>query len=144
MRPSAATDLHRRCDLDDWTEVRRDTDDELLGYVRDGGDRWQALSVFGGTLGRRPTAESARRLVVAEGLASLARRWYHRSRVTGDWQVMLIQEAWPGGARCVVGFYSLPGIPTFEIGADDFAAGDELTLEPPAGYDEGQLPAIPR
>jgi hypothetical protein len=52
--------------------------------------------------------------------------------------VVFMPEAWPGRALGVVGPYSLPGAPTFEITLADLEAGDLLTLEPPpeAGLDE--------
>jgi hypothetical protein len=116
-------------------EVRRPTDGELLGYVGSGGAGWAALAVFGGTIGLRADADQARALVESEGLAVLARRWYHRSRITEEWRVVVITEAWPGHARGVVGLYSLPGAERFSITADDLAAGDEMTFEPPEGED---------
>ena len=120
--------------------IRRPEDGELLGAIRPGeGDdaRWLALTVFGGTLGRAQTAAAARAIVEREGLGALARRWFHRSRTSGGWQVVLIQEAWPGRVRVVEGLYALPGVPRRTITVDDLAAGDILTLDPPpdAGLD---------
>jgi hypothetical protein len=116
-------------------EVRRAEDGELLGSVVETTDgRWAAWTVFGGVLGVRSTSAEARALVGSEGLASLARRWWYRPP-SGDWTVVLIQEAWPGRARLVEGVYALPGMPTIEITAADLAAGHDLTLEPPDGVD---------
>jgi hypothetical protein len=113
-------------------EVRRASDGELLGWVRpapDGG--WEALVVFGGVLGERPTEAEARRLVEREGLAALARHWYLRRRGTDAWRIVVIQEARPGRVRGVLGWYALPGAETFVLSRADLAAGDELRLEPP-------------
>jgi hypothetical protein len=112
-------------------EVRRSSDGELLGYVGRAGSGWAALAVFGGTIGLRANADQARALVETEGLTALGRRWFHRHRATGEWRLVVITEAWPGHARGVVGLYSLPGAERFSITADDLAAGDEMTLEPP-------------
>ena len=121
--------------------IRRAEDGELLGAIRpgegeDGG--WLALTVFGGTLGHAPSAAGARAIVARDGLGALARRWFHRSRASGAWQVVRIQEAWPGRVRVIVGLDALPGVPTRTITADDLAAGDILTLDPPpeAGLDQ--------
>jgi hypothetical protein len=131
--------------IDLGDEVRRPDDGELLGYVRqpaDGGD-WQALTVFGAILGTAPTRQAARSIVVSDGLASLARRWYHRSAADGSWRVVVLTETWPGRARGVVGMYAIPGAPPFEVSAEDLAAGDEMTLEPPADADLSDDP-LPR
>lgn len=118
--------------------VGRREDGESLGAVRPDRDgMWTALTVFGGTLGRRPTAAAARAVVVDAGLASMARRWFYRSRDTDVWEVVVLQEAWPGRVRAVVGAYALPGAPVVSITAADLDAGDVLTLDPPpeAGLD---------
>lgn len=121
-------------------EIRRPEDNELLGTIRPdaAADDWLACTIFGGILGRAPDPATARAIVERDGLASLSRRWFHRSRATGDWQVLVIQEAWPGRARAVVGAYSLPGAPVITITARDLDAGDVLTLDPPSylGLDE--------
>ena len=120
----------------DAEEVRRAEDGELLGYVRPlggagGSARWAALAVFGGTLGMRTRRAEAVALVESDGLASLARRWFWRATEGDDWEIVVIQEAWPARAVGVVGLYALPGAPRFEITADDLAAGAEMTFEPP-------------
>jgi hypothetical protein len=114
-------------------EVRRTDDGELLGYVRPRGDgrSWVALAVFGGTLGERSSRAEATALVQSDGLASLARRWFYRAGGSDEWEVVVIQEAWPGRAVGVFGLYALPGAPSFDITAEDLAAGAEMTFEPP-------------
>ncbi len=114
-------------------EVRRASDGELEGFVADGGDGWLALTVFHGELGRAATAAEAREIVQRRGLASLAERWWWLSRSTGAWQVVVPLESHPGRVRVAVGYYSLPGVETATITADDLAAGDRLTLERPKG-----------
>jgi hypothetical protein len=114
-------------------EVRRPDDGELLGFVRQRSDDgpWQALTVFCAVLGAAATRQAARALVVEDGLASLAKRWYHRSAADGAWRVVVLTETWPGRARGVVGYYAVPGAPPFEVSAEDLAVGDLMTLEPP-------------
>ena len=112
--------------------VRRDDDGELLGYVAPLDDgRWAAQAVFGGVIGIGGTAAAARALVERDGLASLSWRWFYRPNATADWEVVVVQEAWPGRAVVVEGAYALAGMPTVEIRAEDLAAGVEMTLEPP-------------
>ncbi len=118
--------------VDGWIEVRREADEELLGYVRPDPDgRWAALTVFGGVLAVAATQPDATAVVARRGLAALAERWHHRRRGTDDWQIVLVAEAWPGRARLVEGWYSLPGSDTFELTAADLVAGDELVLDAP-------------
>ena len=113
------------------TAVRRPDDGELLGSVRRDGERWLARTVFGGVLGGAESETGARANVERDGLAALGRRWFYRPADATDWEVVLIQEAWPGRARLVLGPYALPGTPAIEISAHDFDAGAALTLEPP-------------
>jgi hypothetical protein len=116
-------------------EVRRVSDGELEGFVAaDGGD-WLALTVFHGLLGRAATAGEARAIVHRRGLAALAERWHWFSRRTGEWRIAVPQESSPGRVRVAVGYYSLPGVETAAVTAEDLAAGDELTLDPPDGVE---------
>ena len=89
------------------TEVRRDEDDELLGYVesdRNGG--WRALTVFGGLLGEAGTVDEAVAELESSGLSSLAETWWYRSPEDGRWVAAVILEARPGEVRAQLG--SLP------------------------------------
>jgi hypothetical protein len=112
-------------------EIRRESDGELEGFVRDQGDYFDALTVFHGLLGRTPSRADARAVVHARGLGSLAERWFWRSRKTGAWAVVVPQEVRPGFVRVSVGYYALAGTPTAVITAADLADGDVLTLERP-------------
>lgn len=120
-------------------EVRRAKDGELEGYIAPGDDGWRALTVFGGHLATTGSRAEAADLVHRRGLSSLADRWHWWSRASGEWQVVLPQEASPGRVRVAVGYYSLPGVATATITADDLAAGDRLTLTPP---DDGDGQAL--
>jgi hypothetical protein len=122
-------------------EVRRERDDELEGFVAEDGEGWLALTVFHGVLGRATSLNEARRIVQDRGLASLAQRWYWWSRLAPGWRVVVPLEASPARVRVALGYYSLPGVPTTLITAEDLAAGDRLTLEPPPEADQGPRPA---
>ncbi|MCU0504221.1 MAG: hypothetical protein MUE82_00380 [Chloroflexi bacterium] len=116
-------------------EVRRASDGELEGYVAADGDAWLALTVFHGVLGRAMSAQEARTIVHARGLASMAERWWWMSRAAGEWRVVVPLESSPGRVRVALGYYSLPGIGTAWVTAADLAAGDRLVLEPPEGVE---------
>jgi hypothetical protein len=103
-------------------EVRRD-DGELCGFVARHDDEWQSLTVFGAVLDEHPDERSARHHVVACGLAVLADRWTLVDAATGDEQVVCIQQASPAEITLALDFYSMPGVPTMTLRADDLASG---------------------
>ena len=113
-------------------EVRRPEDNELLGYVGESARGWNALTVFHGVLGTRAEKESAIALVRERGLSSLADRWHYRAGPTDAWQVVVPVEAQPGRVRIALDYYSMPGVPTAVVTAEDLAARAELTLDEPA------------
>ena len=62
-----------------WLPVRRAEDDELVGYlVPDGADDVVPTTVLGTPLGAAMPSGEARRLLVAEGLRAVDRRWWCR------------------------------------------------------------------
>lgn len=103
-------------------EVRRD-DGELCGEVVVVDGRWVARSVFGGVLGEHDTEADAERQVRGEGLAALSERWVLVDRDTGDEEVVCIVEAHPGEVILALGYYSMPGVPTRTLTADELGAG---------------------
>ena len=110
------------------TEVRRDEDDELLGYVepdRNGG--WRVLTVFGGLLGEAGTVDEAVAELESRGLSSLADTWWYRSSEDGLWVAAVILEVRPGEVRAQLG--SLPD-PMRVVTISD-PAPDELRLVVP-------------
>lgn len=108
-------------------EVRRPEDDELCGYVDGTERRFRALTVFLGVLAEFESEEQARQHVADHGLASLHERWQFRATPDAEWQTVLIQEARPGWVRLVLGYYSLPGVPTIELAMDE-ASQAEVVL----------------
>ena len=108
--------------------MRRE-DGELCGFVEERHGRWRALTVFGATLCDTDDEQAARRVVLMQGLASLARRWELRARCEQEWQTVCIQEVSPHHIRIALGYYSLPGSPATEIAVDDIRSGEfELRL----------------
>lgn len=79
------------------TEVRRDEDWELMGYVRRDGDRWAALTVFGGLLDRHPTEDEAHDTVETHGLSAMTEPWW--VRIGDRWWPCRLQEARPVHVR---------------------------------------------
>jgi hypothetical protein len=111
-----------RASLADVIEVRRD-DGELCGYIDAVDGRWRSLTIFGAALGEHADQDDARQHVIDEGLAALAERWTLRDRVTGDDEVVCIQQATPSEVTVALGYYSLAGVPTMTIAVDDLTAG---------------------
>jgi hypothetical protein len=105
-------------------EVRRRGDDELCGYIDDRDGRWCALAVFGAVLGSNDSRDAAKRQLLDEGLASLAERWTLRHGESGDEEVVCIQEANAAAVTVARGSYSLPGVPTLTITAQQIASGE--------------------
>jgi hypothetical protein len=104
-------------------EIRRATDGELCGHIREADDGWLALSVFGGLLERYPTREEAARAVLGGGLAALAEHWLLSGPEDVEEQVVCIQDARPGSVTVALGYYSLPGVPTRTLSRADLDAG---------------------
>ncbi|UVS77463.1 hypothetical protein [Actinokineospora sp. UTMC 2448] len=74
-------------------EVIRDSDNALLGYVRQAGeDTWSPRTVFGHPLGPDADFHEAWETVERRGLACLADRWWFRD-ADGEWYACVIQEA---------------------------------------------------
>lgn len=88
------------------TEVRRDEDFELMGYVRRDGERWAAVTVFGGLLDRHPTEDEARDTVLTCGLSSMVEPWL--VRIDDHWWPCQIQEASPVHVRLWVTTHAYP------------------------------------
>lgn len=88
------------------TEVRREEDLELMGYVRPDGQRWAAVTVFGGLLDRYRTEDEARHTVEMCGLSSMAEPWL--VRVDDHWWPCQIQEASPTHVRLWVTAHDYP------------------------------------
>jgi hypothetical protein len=80
--------------------------------------------VFGAVLGHHEVRDGAVEQVLAEGLSSLSERWTLRRARVAENEVVCIQEARPGAVTVALGYYSLPGVPTLTITAEELAAGD--------------------
>jgi hypothetical protein len=105
-------------------EVRRPGDDELCGFVARRDGQWYALTVFGAELGQHDRHEGATEHVLTEGLASLAERWTLRDVVSGEDEVVCIQEANAATVTVARGYYALPGVPTLTLTAAQLRSGD--------------------
>lgn len=109
-------------------EVRRDDDGELCGFVAADGDRWQALTVFGGVLGEYEDDDVAVRHTLNDGLASVADRWMLSDAESGEEQIVCIQQMSPDEVTLALDYYSLPGVPTLTIATSDLAPGARWQL----------------
>jgi hypothetical protein len=111
------------------SEVRRDEDEELMGYVRTSEGQWAALTVFGGLLGVHPTEDEARDMVGISGLSSMAEPWWVWSE--GQWWPCRLQEARPGHATVWVTAHDYPG--RERLIQLDHPTSDMLRLNEPTG-----------
>ena len=83
--------------------IRRDEDDEIMGYVVPVGEHWQPTTVFHAALGDPTSRDEAEDIVLREGLSALADRWL--VEYEGEWREVWLQEARPDGIRV---FWSNP------------------------------------
>jgi hypothetical protein len=109
------------------TEVRRDEDYELMGYVRCIDEQWAALTVFGGLLSVHPTEDEARDTVETSGLSSMAESWWVKT--DGRWWPCRLQEASPSGARVWITAHDYPE--ASRLLQLDHPTGDVLRLNEP-------------
>jgi hypothetical protein len=80
--------------------VRREDDDELLGHVRQTGEGWQALTIFGYPIADVESREAAINIVREKGLALLMEAWEYLDPADDEWRSCLIREA--GAERVTV------------------------------------------
>ena len=105
-------------------EIRRDGDGERCGFVDEQGGRWVALAVFGGLLGEHHDRAAAEQQVRTEGLASLTERWTLHHGAAGEDEVVCLQEVTPDHVTVARSYYSMPGVPTRTITAEELSAGE--------------------
>jgi len=111
-------------------QVRRDEDYELCGFVAEAGDRWLAMTVFGAELGHRDDYDEAVRLVLDEGLASLAGHWMLSGPDVDGEQIVCIQHASQGSVTLALDYYSMPGVPSLTLSTDQLRTGLWTLLRP--------------
>ncbi|ALG07122.1 hypothetical protein [Kibdelosporangium phytohabitans] len=77
--------------------VRRDEDNEFMGYVIPVGDHWLPTTMFKAALGDPTTFDEAEEIVLRLGLSSLMSRW--QVEYEGQWRDVWLQEANPDSVR---------------------------------------------
>jgi imidazolonepropionase-like amidohydrolase len=77
--------------------IRREDDDELLGYLLRTGDAWLPMTVFHVALGAPTSEQEAEEIVRRDGLASLSEPWWLED--AGEWREVRLQEAQPHRIR---------------------------------------------
>ncbi|MFC0113785.1 hypothetical protein [Kibdelosporangium aridum] len=77
--------------------IRRDEDDEIMGYVVPVGDHWQATTVFNAALADPTSLEEAEDIVRRDGLSCLTDRWLVEYQ--GEWREARLQEVRPDSVR---------------------------------------------
>ncbi|MEV4312799.1 hypothetical protein [Actinocrispum sp. NPDC049592] len=78
--------------------IRRDEDDEILGYLAPTGDEWLPLTVFHVALADPASQDDAEEIVRRDGLASLSDPWWVEDE-QGEWVEARLQEAQPHRIR---------------------------------------------
>lgn len=112
-------------------EIRRESDDELCGFIAEVDGRWNALTIFGAPLARGLDRAGAEDLVLTDGLASLSERWHYRASPKDDWQTVVIVEANPRSVTLALGYYSMPGVETLTLSSEQIISDGLLVREPP-------------
>src|SRR5690349_1741969 len=77
--------------------IRRDEDNEVMGYLVPVGDDWQPTTVFNAALSDPTTREEAEDIVLRDGLSCLADRWL--VEYEGEWREARLQEVRPDSVR---------------------------------------------
>lgn len=112
------------------TEIRREDDGELLGFVSAADGRPDgsavALAVFGGEIGVHPDHGSAEHQIREVGLSSLAERWW--IDVGKGWEQCWLIEASP--ERLVAVIAAQPFLGSAQL----IPPGTPLRLTPPAEF----------
>ncbi|MET4781831.1 hypothetical protein [Glaciihabitans sp. UYNi722] len=91
----------------EWTEYRRDHDDELLGYLVPRGDDFEPVTVFGYSLAEPSAMADAERVLDSVGLGYLADDWF--LDVDGEWFTVRLSEASPERLRVAIADYGFAG-----------------------------------
>lgn len=75
------------------TPVHRTDDGELMGYIQEVDDLWQAQTIFGYPFLAAATQEDATNIVLDKGLAILMDTWEYHDQASGEWERCIIIEA---------------------------------------------------
>lgn len=75
------------------TAIYRKDDDEFLGYVTKDATSWLAQTIFGATIERTASRESAEAVVRERGLGFLMGIWQYFDKADRAWYPCVIQEA---------------------------------------------------
>lgn len=123
-------------------EIRRESDDELCGFIAEVDGRWNALTIFGAPLARGLDRAGAEDLVLTDGLASLSERWHYRASPKDDWQTVVIIEASPRSVTLALGYYSMPEVETLTLSASQITEDGPLARDPRLGTDQCRPDAV--
>ena len=76
------------------TPFHRDDDNELLGFIVDDGNSWQALTIFHYQIARTLTRKEAENILLEKGLTYLMGTWQYFDKDDRDWFPCVIKEAY--------------------------------------------------
>lgn len=75
------------------TPYYRIDDNELLGFLVDDGDSWQAQTIFGYQISRTESRKAAENILLEKGLSFLTGVWQYYDKDDHDWFPCVIKEA---------------------------------------------------
>lgn len=81
------------------TAIYRESDNELLGYVKQTGEQWDALTIFGYAFATALSEADARAIVVNKGLEVLMGTWEYYNDTIGEWLGCALLEAAPNRVK---------------------------------------------
>lgn len=77
------------------TQITRDEDHTLLGFVVQSGSSWEAQTVFGYRITRTESRAAAENVVREQGLNFLGGVWQYYDEDDNDWHHCVLKEANP-------------------------------------------------
>ena len=74
--------------------LHRDDDHELLGFIIDDGNSWQAVTIFGYQISRTETKQQAEDILKEKGLSFLMGIWQYFDTDDRDWFPCVLKEVY--------------------------------------------------
>lgn len=107
---------------EDLFEVRRESDNEMVGFIAVEREKFFALTVFLVPIGVFDNRSDAVAFVLAHGMAALSSKWF--ALIDDEWQLVVITEASPE---------------LVEVSTDVFGVGDGFKVSFLGGTDKLRL-----
>lgn len=79
--------------------IYRSEDNELLGYVKQNGTKWDCLTIFGCSFDSSSIKQEAMQIVQSKGLGVLTKQWQYFDKSSKAWHACVIIEASKNSVR---------------------------------------------